>query len=178
MSAEPGLLGLYWPERREALSECVGLCLETFRILQANGYDRFFTRGASRRDARKHAFVVSAANVSALLEAGVHRRDLPPREPIVDLGWRIGLWSGDADDEAYSLSIHCGSYVPRVRNNVLLQLPPGGPHSLIAASGRARSVYEALLDLWHPTQAVLCSGRILWDEGRIAAVKQPICLLT
>jgi hypothetical protein len=177
LSAEPGLLGLYWPAREQPFEECVTLSLETFRALQANGYKRFFHLGYGRRKALEDEFAVSVESVSALLAKGVNRTDLLPREPIPELGWRLGVWSGDADDESYSVAIHCGCYSLRVGNSVLLKLPSKGPHSLAASPDGALSVYQALVDLWHPSKAVLCAGRISWDGGRIVPENPPLALL-
>jgi hypothetical protein len=178
MTSKSGLLGLYWPARQQALSECSSLALESFRALQAHGYDTFYHLGISRSEALKRSFGVSAASVTSLLEKGVNRTDIPPRRPIPELGWMLSLWSGDLDDESYGISLLCGSYSAYISNSFVLNLPVAGRHSLSVSSERALAVYSALIRIWHPEQAVLCEGSISWDrEGKLVPDEEPLALL-
>ena len=174
MPAESGLLGLYWSARQEPLETCVGRAYRTFRALQSAGYDRYFFLGRSRRDALKRQFEVSEENVRVLLGKGVNREDLPPRPPIPELGWSIAFWSGDADDESYAISIHCGAYSPAVGNSVVIKLPPAGPLSLSVSPDGALKAYRSLVEIWEPDQAVLCEGSIDWEGGRLVPLRVPL----
>jgi hypothetical protein len=176
MSVEPGLLGLYWPARQQSLEECSARVLDSLCALQSHGYQRFFRLGRSRRDGLKREFLVNADTVTALLAKGVNQTDIP-RRPIPELGWSLSLWSGDSDDESYALRLHCGSYSHVVGNSFVMQLPCSGPHSLPISSDRALAAYTALVDIWQPEQAILCTGLISWEDGVLAPEGESIALL-
>jgi hypothetical protein len=178
MTSKHGLLGLYWPARKQALEECSALAYNSLRVLQAHGYERFYHLGRSRRDALKRELMVNAESVRSVLEKGVIRRDVPPHRPIPELGWSLFLWSGDADDESYGLSLNCGVYSQCVPNSFVLDLPFAGRHSLAVSSERALETYSALVEIWRPEQAVLCEGSISWDnERRLVPDEKPLALL-
>lgn len=173
---ESGLLGLYWSARPDHLEDCGRRAYETLRALQSLGYEHYYFPGRSRRDALKRQLEVTEKNVLTTLSRGVNRRDLPPREPIPELGWRMRLWSGGSDDESYSISITCGGYSKAVGNSVVLQLPSRGRFSISASPERAVRAYEALLSIWEPAQAVLCEGSIEWEGDRIVPAREPLAL--
>ena len=173
MTRESGLLGLYWPARRDSLEECGRRAYETFRVLRILGYEHYYFVGRSRRDALKRPFDVTAQNVLATLAKGVNRADIP-RRAIPELGWSMSLWSGDSDDESYRISMRCGGYSEHVGNSVVLKLPPVGPFSIAASPDRAMQAYEGLLGIWKPEQAVLCEGSIDWEGGRLIPNREPL----
>src|SRR5580698_5416708 len=86
---------------------------DSLRALKALGYERYFHRGRSRRDALKRELNVTPESVLAKLAKGVNHTDIP-RRPIPQLGWSMGLWSGGPDDECYSIDFHCGAYSDHV----------------------------------------------------------------
>src|SRR5206468_127335 len=92
-----------------------------------------------------------------LLERGVNRRD-DDRQVIPELGYGLGLWSGRPGDEAFGLTIHCGSTSKLVGNHVTLNLPPDGPHSLECARDQAECLFDVLVGFWKPGQAILCNA--------------------
>src|SRR5262245_32347426 len=138
-----GLMGLYWGARQQSLDECADLCLSTILSMRDCGFDGFFQLGRSRKDALRRAVDVSPESIRSLLSRGVNRRD-DNRQVISELGYNLGLWSGRPDDEAFGLTIHCGSYSQWVGNNVVLNLPAAGPHSLEHARAQAERLFEAL----------------------------------
>jgi hypothetical protein len=165
----PGLLGLYWDARQQSLDECADRCFRTLQAMRDADFDGFFQRGRSRKDALGRAFEVTPAAVRLLLGHGVNRRD-DNREPIPELGWSLGLWSGRPDGEAFNLNIHCGSFSKWVGNNVALTLPPDGPHSLKQGRAQAEQLFEQLVAVWQPEQAILChTDELRWENGRIPA---------
>lgn len=172
-----GLLGLYWEARREPLDQCAKRTYESLILLRSLGYDRYFLLGRSRKDALRRQLDLTPESVHALLARGVNRTDLE-RKPIPELGWRLNLWSGDADDECYSFAVHCGSYARGIGNNLLLQLPIQGPHSLKVSPERACEAFHALVPLWRPQQAVLCEGSITWNRDRLVPERQPLAMVT
>jgi len=168
-----GLLGLYWKERKAGLQQCAAAVHDSLSCMVGHGYGQFFETGKSRRDARTRRFDVSSTSVEELLAKGVNRTDIG-RQPIPELGWSMSLWSGDADDEAYSVSFHCGGFSRHVGNNVVIRLPASGRHSLAEAPDRAIAIYRDLVRIWNPEQAVLCEGNISWDRGLLVPGSQPL----
>ncbi len=164
-----GLLGLYWGARQHPLDECADLCLRTLLAMRDAGFDGFYLLGRRRKDALRRAVELSPEGIRRQLARGVNRRD-DNRQVIQELGYSLGLWSGRPDDESFGLTIHCGSYSKWVGNNVTLNLPPAGPHSLVQARAQAERLFEALVSVWHPEQAILCHADDLrWEDGRIPA---------
>jgi hypothetical protein len=78
LTRDSGLLGLYWPARRECLEECALRVYETLRVLQILGYKHYYFLGRSRRDALKRPLDVTEQNVLATLAKGVNHADIPP----------------------------------------------------------------------------------------------------
>lgn len=173
MTSESGLLGLYWPARQDRLEDCGRWAYETLHLLQTLGYKHYYFLGRSRRDALKRQLEVTEKDVLATLMKGVNREE-GTRTPIPELGWSMWLWSGDANDESYAISITCGVYSEVVGNSVVLKLPPSGPFSISASPDRALQAYEELLRIWNPEQAVLCEGSIDWHEGRLRPIREPL----
>jgi hypothetical protein len=163
-----GLLGLYWSARQQSLEECAELCFQTFLTLRAAGFDSFYHRGRSRKDALRQSIDVSLEGIRKLLARGVNRRD-DNREVIPELGYRIGLWSGHPDDEAFCLDIHCGCYSQWVGNSLTLELPPEGPYSLEHARQKAEMLFDELVVLWRPDQGILTADDLRWEGQAIAS---------
>lgn len=133
------------------------------------GFEGFFLPGRSRKAALRREIEVTPETIRSLLARGVNRRD-DNGEPIRDLGWNVALWSGRVDAEAFSLSIHCGCYSKCVGNNLALTLPPFGPHSLENAGVQAERLFDTLISVWQPEQAILCHvDELRWKAGRIPA---------
>lgn len=162
----PGLLGLYWNARQQSLDECADQCLRTILAMREAGFNGFFQRGRSGKAVHRGEVEMTPEALSGLLARGVCRRD-DNREPIPELGWSIGLWSGRSYDESFGLDIHCGCFSESVGNNVVLTLPSSGPHSLAQARVKAEELFDELVALWQPEQAILCNvDDLRWDEDR------------
>lgn len=162
-----GLLGLYWKAREQPLDDCADLCLRTLLAMRAASFDGFYHRGRSRKDALRRTVDVTFNGIRELLKRGVNRRD-DNRQVIPELGYSMGSWSGRSDDESFGLMIHCGSYSEWVGNNVVITLPRVGPHSLDEAREEAETLFDDLVELWKPDQAILCiADDLRWDDGRI-----------
>ena len=62
-----------------------------------------------------------AESLRRLLQKGESLRDGPPTA-IVELGFQVGLWNGNARGEAAELTIQCGAFSRRTRNRGLLRI--------------------------------------------------------
>lgn len=163
-----GHLGLYWGPRQTPFEECSQKVLASLLALRARGYQRYLSRGRRRAEASTHEIAVDAESVGVLLAEGVSRTAACP-ESIPELGWALSLWSGDPDDQAYSVAFECGGAAAWVRNSVVLTLPERGPFSIAADPERPLQAYAALVEIWQPDQAVLCHGFVEWESGRLKA---------
>lgn len=162
------IVAFYWGNRQSLASESASLLLPAFDVLREEGFDRFFRKGRTRKTAASAPFVPSLDSLTALLTQGVNRRDVG-RQPIPELGQRLGLWSGGTDSEAYSLSILVGSTASAGRNSFILQLPDRGPYCLSSAMERVRLLVQRLIPILHPDQAIVCeAGAIRWQDGKLA----------
>jgi hypothetical protein len=174
VGGQPGLVGLYWGARQEPIEPCARRVYESLRALKVLGYERYFLRGRSRRDAMKRELNLTPEAVLATLAKGVNHTDVP-RRPIPELGWSLGLWSGGPDDECYGIDFRCGASSDYAGNSVVMSLPLAGPLRIGAAPERALKAYDALVQTWNPDQAVLCEGPIRWDEDhRLVAECPPL----
>jgi hypothetical protein len=176
VNSELATLGLYWGARKQSLEECADLCVSTFALLRNVGFQTFFRLGRARREGLEHPIEESLDALRLLLANGVNRTDID-RQPIPQLGFRLGAWSGGRDEESYSLSITCGSYSEHVSNVVLLKLPSSGAYSLDAAPHRARDTFERVVNLWTPEIAALWTGDNLRWGGRRQFARDMNCVL-
>jgi hypothetical protein len=130
MRIENYYLGAYWGSRKESSLECAERTLALLQGLSFcdEAFQRWFQRGRSRHDALARPIELDRQVLQQLFERGVNRRD--ERSVIEDLGFRIGLWNGGADDEAVGLSALCGCFastgMPRIPNSCTLDLPSKG----------------------------------------------------
>jgi hypothetical protein len=159
------LLALYWGPRAQSLDDCAECLLKTMLAMQALGMDRLFQRASSRRAALRKPVLPDLDVVRGLLAKGVNRRD-DNREPIPELGYQIGFWSGDRDDETYTLDVYCGNYSPHFLNNCLVKLPPEGAFRWSNWEPKARQLFHRLAEVWLPEQGIICATRNLdWMTG-------------
>lgn len=152
-----GLIGLYWSARKESLDRCSERYFASLSALQAHGFNSFFRKGRTRKDALKQPFEVSLAAVRESLARGVNRRDTD-RKPIPELGFSFSLWSGHADEESYSVSATCGSYSQYVGNCFIVELPSTGARSLPSALQTAFDLFGKLTEIWTPENGVVCDS--------------------
>jgi hypothetical protein len=172
MDRSQPFLGLYWWERREALSECAVKVFDSLRLLANAGYSPMILVAARRKGSLgMHELEVSREAVLNQLAKGVNRREIPPREPIPELGWSLSLWSGrDGRDENFQVKILCGCYSPNVPNTVGVRLPSAGPFQLSLDFQREKAVFDGLISIWEPRLGILCdSGTLAWASPRVLA---------
>ena len=148
------ILGLYWSERPETLESATELCVSAFDALADAGFTRFYEKGKSRKDALRRPFVPTRETLAALLARGRNRRDTD-HAVIEDLGFRLALWSGDAEGEAYQVSVHVGVSCPFVSNSFVLNLPRTGPLALAVHEKELRALLSQLETIFRPEKSVL-----------------------
>jgi len=162
------LLGVYWGARKQDLESCAEHCHQALQLLAVAGFGQFYRVGASRKDASKAVVSVSVAAVRAELSRGQNKKDIGG-SAIPELGFRLSLWSGHKSGESYKVTALCGAYSERVSNTFLLQLPVGGPHSFAEKEPEVRNLFQQLVTLWSPREAVICdSNQIEWSGNYLS----------
>ncbi|MEA1649362.1 Imm52 family immunity protein [Nitrospirillum sp. BR 11164] len=172
MAQQDLVIGAYWGPRRETAEDCASRAAIFFDDLVQTAplLARWYERGRSRKDAL--ALAVDVSNRDALrklLLKGQNRKDAN-QEVIADLGFRIGLWNGAATEEGEAgLSILCGGYHERVRNNVVLDLPRSFSGALTAEG--AAALLAATAKAWNPDWAGVMTRQAM--ESRDFSGRRP-----
>lgn len=163
------IVAFYWGPRSMSLDESVRNLLQVFSALRSAGFETFRRKGGSRKNAEASHFEPTPESVSVLLARGVNRRDIG-REIIVELGFSFGLWSGGKEDEAYQLTGLFGASTDTFPNNLLLELPAGGPYAFASAEQRVRALFPELVRILSPSDAIVCNAdAISWKNRQLAA---------
>jgi hypothetical protein len=154
-------VGGYWGARREPVGACASR-LEGFLRLLAGAHpllDSWFLKGDSGRSAVMRRRELGQ-ELRGLLLAGQARRD-DDRSVMDELGFRVGLWSGD--DAPSGLMVTCGAS-PRTSafgNAVVLNLPLAEGAALSLYRGNvAHLVMAAMVSSWEPSWATFTSHRL------------------
>jgi hypothetical protein len=166
------IVALYWEPRASSPSQGAEALLPAFEALHGAGFGVFFRKGRSRKAVTTRPFAATPESLHELLAQGINRRDVG-KGPISELGQSLALWSGGAEEEAYELTIQIGSTSPHARNCLLLRLPSVGPHSLPSASEKVKALFTELVQLLHPSQAIVCEATAIRWEGTALAADIP-----
>jgi hypothetical protein len=162
------LIALYWGPRASSQNESAALLLQSFEALSIVGMSTFYRKGTTARKAKAQPFIPSLVSVTALLSRGSNRRDIG-NKPIPELGQSFGLWSGGPEGEAYEFSGLLGSTSSIAKNNLLVCLPRDGRHALVSAEGQIEALFQALLSIARPEEAIVCEPTALkWHGSRLA----------
>ena len=118
-------LGVYWPPRQDALSDCIRRAKDHFCLLHETfgDYAQWYEKGRKRTRKADVINFMSESELQHLFKKGVNYKDIP-REPIPELGWHVSLWNGNLEQPAET-SFHVGCYVDKrigLGNNALLKL--------------------------------------------------------
>jgi hypothetical protein len=162
------LIALYWGPRASSHKESAALLLHSFEALSVAGMSTFYRKGTTTRMANAHPFVPSLLSVTALLSRGANRRDIE-NDPIPELGQSFGLWSGGPESEAYEFTGLLGSTSSTAKNNLLVRLPRTGRVALSNAEGQVKVLFQTLLSIARPEEAIVCESTALrWNGSKLA----------
>ena len=132
--------------RAEALLRCMAHCDPTFT--------QWFDKGRSRGDALKRPITDAAALKKRFSQ---HRTDVG-RKVTKELGFTLGIWNGEKDDESVSLLVSCGIYSTAVSNVCSLTLPAAGPaRDRILCAPVLTEIIECMVDAWDPDDGLVGS---------------------
>lgn len=152
-------IGAYWKARQESAHQCASrlsrLLVELARCDAV--FASWCKKARKRRDATQSQIGIDDVEaLSDLLEAGRNRRDIDNRA-IDDLGYRVGIWNGEATSKAVSLSVTCGAYSPNAQlgNSVVLDFPE--ELGDLAKWDHTIQVLSAVAQAWEPDWAGVIS---------------------
>ena len=158
---------MYWGPREETLTECSEKIALTISVLRKYGITEFVDPKSTKID-------FGSVEISDLLK--VNKTDIGKR-PIKELGWSMRLRNGPRSKIAFTLSIQCGGYSKHVGNSVVLLLPSQGELSIVDDPKRCESLFDHLVPVWEPDQAIITDGEFDWAGTTIKPLTKPLKLL-
>lgn len=147
---------VYWGPRQRAIEALVAQAAAYFHVL-AQADDRlahWARKGRSLRQSLTSEPVDTGSSevLRGLLLKGQNKTDMPPRQPIPELGYRLSFWNQRLGYLEASASVHCGAYSEYLsddsQNNALLELNCLDEHGL--AVGVLLDVFLKAIDIWQP----------------------------
>ncbi|WP_136616337.1 MULTISPECIES: Imm52 family immunity protein [Mesorhizobium] len=149
-------IGVYWGPRQRPLDELVSQAAAHFRVLAKadEGVARWAPMGRSLKQAMLSEPVDTSSPdvLRRFLLKGQNKTDMPPRQPIPELGYRLSLWNRRRGNLEASTSIHCGAHSQYLsedsQNNALLDLRYLDERGL--AVGVLLDVFRKTIDTWQP----------------------------
>lgn len=148
------IIGAYWRARPESREACAHRLVAYFSDLsQADtALGHWFKRARSKAAATK-PFPVDAAGLLANLKT--NNRDVDG-EPIQELGFSFGAWTGSQGDLTASIGGTLGGYSPYVGNSVVLAFES----TLVSREAMLRSLLEAAVAAFEPDDAVVATSDV------------------
>jgi hypothetical protein len=107
-------VAIHWGTRRESARHCAERLHEYLGLI--NGRFPKLNRWYPVGIAKKYQLVLGCVSdyqldeLKKLMLKGVNRYDVPPRAPIVELGFRVSLYNRMRGDLSAGISVHCGCY--------------------------------------------------------------------
>lgn len=157
MSKEGFVLRFFWGPREESSAACAVRMNKFLKGLKA--IDEVFTDWRTTGKRKSVELSGKTGQLQELLERGANRFEVPPFEPIRDLGFSLWVLSGGY--AAASLDVHCGCYSEYVKNAVHLSPPTTG------AAGRRLFRVPVLVETcklvarcWEPDEGQVWSLRL------------------
>lgn len=148
-------VGVYWKARRMDLPSCAKLLERHFQALATASphLQHWYQKGGRKPDPSKALEVSSITRLEALLDDGVYWTDVP-RQPMPELGWRIGLWNGADGDQVASTSVNCGFHgtTRGISNAAYLDF-----RGELGAE-RALGLLKDLIVVWDPDRGLIRRG--------------------
>jgi len=148
---------VYWGPRKRAAEGLIPQLQAHFRALAVA--DERLASWAPLGRSLKKAMASEPIDTSApsdllhLLKKGQNMTDMPPRQPIPELGYRISLWNQRRGDMEASTSVQCGAYSEYLsqdsQNNASLKLncmagtKPLGAEVLL-------TLFRRFVEIWEP----------------------------
>lgn len=150
------IICVYWGSRHRPLDELVSQAAAYLHVLVEadEGLSRWAPVGRSLKQAMLSEPVdtLSPEVLRRFLLKGQNKTDMPPRQPIPELGYRLSFWNQRRGNLEASTSIHCGAHSQYLsedsQNNALLELGYLGERGLGAAI--LLDVFSKAIEIWQP----------------------------
>jgi hypothetical protein len=148
----------YWGPRKEPVKACAWRARTFLTVISevSELFQRWRAQGRSLAEAARATPIdLSTDALAELFMKGRNRLDVGG-DVIEDLGFRISVWNGRANDqEAASLSIKCGLYsTVGLSNAVVLNLPKQFDTQ---SQDLSCALIRALVPAWEPDWAIVSS---------------------
>lgn len=147
---------VYWGPRQRQLDELVSQATTYFRVLSEA--DEGLAHWAPKGRSLKQAMLSEPVDTSLpevlrrFLLKGQNKTDMPPRQPIPQLGYCLSMWNQRRGNLEASCSIHCGAYSDYLskdgQNNVLLELTFLNEQGL--AADVLLDLFREAIVIWQP----------------------------
>jgi len=159
-------IGAHWGKRKESADECADRLAKFLHGLAPidDTFSHWFQSASTRRKALNRGVQISHSALRERLLAGRNRKDAG-KAVIEELGFAVRLWSGQEDEEASVLSVHCGAHSSQpLSNSVVLYFPRSGAGAeRCLQAGNVLRTMKFIAECWDPDWAV-CVSRDLRSE--------------
>jgi hypothetical protein len=145
----------FWEARKETHRECVA---RTLRFLEAISKDpslgKWFIPGKSRKESNRPQELSMEAIGKRTKPIWKPIRGIPFPNSTDLLGFDFAVWNCN-DEASAGILVHCGSYDPDQKNDVLLNLPKQPFPGDEASQERFKRLLNILAEVWDPDFALV-----------------------
>jgi hypothetical protein len=148
--------GVYWMSRRETAEECARRTARFFQLLAK--CDPIFSRWFDQGWTLEEALARPLHSETDLLEE--YHRYAREECPFPDKSFSLGVWNGEDNEAASSLSIHCGDASRKLTNCCILNPPKQGATSeRFLQTPMLSQILRTMVLAWEPEWGVVTSGQ-------------------
>jgi hypothetical protein len=174
----------YWQSRKESLETCANKGLQCLQQLTQFGYPfaKWYEKAETMEEALHRPVDIDLENVKRIMMT--EGEYYQPEEPFYEWGYRLALWSYDAEtDTSSSLSISCGCTVENVTNRFILYLPQISGNEDLFTVPSLLNLLSLVIAVWSPQQALVTSSEYTHKQWEEAKTKPsfldglPICVI-
>ena len=151
-------IGAYWGARKEDAEACARRLAACVQLLAPVDplFASWFKGAKSLKLSLQRPLELEPSRLQKYIQRNLMRDDR--RQPMEDLGFRVGLWNGRQGGNDAWLSIGCGGYWEQVSNRCVLDAPYKGPGSerVLTATFQTQAL-RAIATAWEPDWGVAMS---------------------
>ena len=154
-------IGAYWASRKEKLDQVAPKVLSTLQQLSRIDpvFGNWYEQGYSRKAALKKKVAFDIESITGLCRKSAKKGEFD-ETGYARMGFSVGLWTGQGEEEASNISISAGKEFKRnlLSNVCVVNLPYKEDLLQPFLSGpKGREVVNAFVEIWNPDHAVLTS---------------------
>ncbi|MFD2584360.1 Imm52 family immunity protein [Pedobacter vanadiisoli] len=162
-------LGAYWGSRHQDLETVVQLTIKTLIGLQSidEQFSNLYELGRSRKQALTSKINLNTVEIEQLYKKRLKKTDIDEQGKN-RIGYRLSLWTGQADDESIGLSFVAGASSMITGNLCLINFPYKFEiKDRLLKFEKIKSIVDLLIDNWQPDKLILTSKKI---SGELAGM--------